>query len=163
MYLDCKTWSDYLCQDGSAGGFSACAPKCDEELDRRLSRDPNEDDWSEAIQETNEVHGKVSGLFRKVKPRRAPPTRAFPAGAWGMMFLAQEFKSRAEAGLGQTSESWDLGSMRHCLFMILVAVRFHVEAPLIWHCSQAFTLSKGNGKIDCAGLGLAHSLDPFGK
>eukprot|EP00959_Pyramimonas_sp_CCMP1952_P178850 3738803-Pyramimonas_sp.AAC.1 len=47
--------------------------------------------------------------------------------------------------------------------MIIAAVHLHVEAPLIWHSSQAFTLSKANGKKDCAGLRLVHSLDPFGK
>eukprot|EP00959_Pyramimonas_sp_CCMP1952_P364159 7625798-Pyramimonas_sp.AAC.1 len=80
-----------------------------------------------------------------------------------MRFGPKEFKPHSRAGLGALAKSWALLAIRHCLFAILVAVRFHEEAPLIWHCSQASTLSKANGKADCAGLRLVRGLDLFGK
>eukprot|EP00959_Pyramimonas_sp_CCMP1952_P121163 2533256-Pyramimonas_sp.AAC.1 len=118
---------------------------------------------SEAVRVAKEDFGPISGAFKRVKLRKAPPEWSFPAGIWRMLFWPGEFRRQRRTGVGGGNEEWNFDAIKYCLLFILVSIRLHMEAPLIWHCSQAFTLSKGNGKADCQGVRLVHSLDSFGK
>eukprot|EP00959_Pyramimonas_sp_CCMP1952_P189613 3966568-Pyramimonas_sp.AAC.1 len=63
----------------------------------------------------------------------------------------------------QEEDGWSFPNITKCLFGIRVAIRHHGGTPLQWHQNEAFSLSKLNGKSECKGQRLVHSLDSFGK
>eukprot|EP00959_Pyramimonas_sp_CCMP1952_P389636 8165010-Pyramimonas_sp.AAC.1 len=160
-----KARKTFLEPPGREGVFLAKSPCQEEEKQRRQNREPKVDLTISTIQHGTGDYIEVRRKMRNTRLRRSPPDWSFLAGVWRLLLWPNEFRyDQSDASVEtQEEDDWSFQNINTCLTWICVAIRHHGATPLQWHQNNAFSLSRFNGKSECKGQRLVHSLDSIGK